>query len=61
MTPSAALLALACYVAAPAPSVNADVLAALRGEPVPGPAAKADVAVAIRAAAALRKGDRHAR
>ncbi|KQP33838.1 hypothetical protein ASF49_08195 [Methylobacterium sp. Leaf104] len=61
MTPAAGLLALYCVAAAPSPSVNADVLAALQGAPVPAAAAKADVALAIRAAAAMRKGDRHGR
>ncbi|KQO49766.1 hypothetical protein [Methylobacterium sp. Leaf85] len=59
MTPAAGLLALYCVAAAPAPSVNADVMAALHGAPVPAAAAKADITLAIRAAAALRRGGRH--
>lgn len=47
MTAPAALLALACYAAAPAPIVGSDVHRVLRGEAVPPPPARADVAAAI--------------
>jgi len=43
----AAVLALHCMAAAPAPAVDAPVMAALRGESVPS--AKADVAAALLA------------
>ncbi len=62
MTASAALLALACYAAAPAPLVGADVHRALRGEAVAGAPARQAVAEAVRGAAALHsRGRRHAR
>lgn len=60
--PEAALVALYCLAAAPAPAVEPDVLAALQGRPAAAAApARGDVALAIRAAAALRKDRRHAR
>lgn len=62
MTPAVALLALACYAAAPAPLVGSDVHRALRGEPVAAAPARQAVADAARGAAALHpKGRRHGR
>ena len=49
----AALVALYCLAAAPAPAVDAPVMAALRGEPVP--AAKADVAAVLIALTPRRR------
>ncbi len=51
MTPAVALLALACYAAAPAPLVGSDVHRALRGEPVaaaPAPIVGSDVHRVLR-------------
>jgi len=62
VTPSAALVALACYVATPAPLVGSDVHRALRGEAVAAAPALQVVAEAVRGAAALHsRGRRHAR
>ncbi len=59
MTPAAALVALACYAAEPAPSVRPEVYRALLGEPTAAGPSRADVAAAIRAVAPLsRKGRR---
>lgn len=58
MTPSAALLALACYAAAPAPLVGADVHRALRGDAVAAAPARQAVADAVRGAAALHSRER---
>lgn len=59
MMPAAALVALACYAAEPAPVVPSEVYRALLGEPTAAGPAKADVAAAIRAVAPLsRKGRR---
>lgn len=60
--PEAALVALLCWAPPPAPAVTADVMAALQGLPAAAAApARGDVALTIRAAAALRRGARHAR
>jgi hypothetical protein len=61
VSPSAALLALACYVAAPAPLVRDEVHRALRDGPVAVAPAKATVSAAARGAAAMGKGGRHGR
>lgn len=53
MSGAAALVALYCLAAAPAPAVDAPVMAALRGEPVP--AAKADVAAVLLALTPRRR------
>ena len=59
MTPAAALVALACYAAEPAPVVRSDVYRALLGEPTAAGPAKADVAAAIQAVAPLRRRGAH--
>ncbi|MFF9550853.1 hypothetical protein [Methylobacterium fujisawaense] len=62
MSAPAALLALACYTAAPAPLVGSDVHRALRGEAVAAAPARQAVAEAVRDAAALHsRGRRHGR
>lgn len=62
MTPVAAVLALACYAAAPAPLVGTGVHRALRGESVAAAPARQSFANATRGAAALHpKGRRHGR
>ncbi len=61
MTAPAALLALACYAAAPAPLVGSDVHRALRGEAVAVAPTRATVAEAVRGAAALPRRQRHGR
>ncbi len=62
MTAPAALLALACYAAAPAPLVGSDVHRVLRGEAAAGAPARQAVAAAVRGAAALHsRSRRHAR
>ena len=53
MTGPAALLALYCVAAAPAPAVDAPVMAALRGEPVP--ATRADIAAVLIALTPRRR------
>jgi hypothetical protein len=58
MTPVAAVLALACYAAAPAPLVGSDAHRALRGEPVAAAPARQAVAEAARGAAALHSRGR---
>lgn len=52
MTVPAALVALYCVAAAPAPLVGSDVHRALRGEHVPAAAPPQAVAAAVRGAAA---------
>ncbi|GJD87121.1 hypothetical protein BHAOGJBA_0621 [Methylobacterium hispanicum] len=61
MTPVAAVLALACYAAAPAPLVGADVHRALRGESVAAAPARQAVADAARGATVLHRKPRHGR
>jgi len=60
VTPSAALVALACYAAEPAPLVGDAVHLALLGAPVAAAPTRADVAAALAAVAPMRRR-RHGR
>lgn len=61
MNPAAALVALYCVAAAPAPLVGADVYRALRGEPVPAAATRQAVADAVKGAARNHHSKGHGR